>query len=122
MSDEQVGTVEILKARVYPLDPEMNDQPLATTVVVDVGTYPLYRHIDAYYWMMTGRINSRGFTKMGDGLFAINDGDAPAGPEVTFPSPRFGPEQWADFIAEPVCTEGHPAQRLRVRTVSPADA
>ncbi len=118
MIDLLIGTVEVLKARIYPLDPEMGDEQLATTVFVDVGVYPLYQHIDAYYWMMTGRINSRGFTKMGDGLFAMSDGDAPAGPEVTFPSPRFGPEQWANFTAEPVCVEGHPDQRLRIRTAT----
>lgn len=110
----QIGTVEVLKTRIYPLDPETADHPLATTVVVEPGTYPLYGYWDAVFWVMTGKVNSRGFDKIGDGLFTMNSLDAPEGPAVTFPSRRYGPEQWAEFIAEPVCVEGHPEQRLRV--------
>lgn len=114
MSDVEIGTVEVLKARVYPLDPN-NHAATATTVVVEPGIYPLYRHHDAMYWMMSGQINRNGFDKVGDGLFAVSGGDVGEGPEVRFPSPRFGPDQWAEFLAESTCIEGHPDQRLRIR-------
>jgi hypothetical protein len=110
----QIGTVEVLRTRVYPLDPEMGHEPLATTVVVEPGVYPLHRDLDAYYWMMTGHLNARGSTKIGDGLFTMANWDEASGPEVTFPSRRYGPDQWADFLAEDTCTEGHPQQRLRI--------
>jgi hypothetical protein len=119
---EQVGTVEILVTRVYVLDAETAEHPLATSVVVGPGTYPLYRDFDAYYWVMTGRINARGSTKIGDGLFMLGQGDAATGPEVMFPSTRFGLEQWTSFTAEPVCTEGAPAQRLRIRVTAEVDS
>lgn len=118
---EQIGTVEVLRTRVYPLDPEMGREPLATTVVVEPGTYPVYRDFDAYYWMMTGRINARGSTKIGDGLFSMLNRDEASGPEVTFPSRRYGPDEWTDFIAEPTCTEGHPEQRLRFVVIEPVE-
>jgi hypothetical protein len=109
----QIGTVELLTVRIYPLDPETADHPLSTSVVVESGTYPVYRQVDAYYWIMTGHVNARGATKIGDGMFTLAEWDAPSGPEVKFPSRRYGPEQFADFLAESVCTEGHPDQRLR---------
>jgi hypothetical protein len=112
---EPVGAVEILRLRIYPLDSETADHDLSTSIVVEPGAYPLYRYMDAYFWMMTGRINRRGFTKIGDGLFGMSGSDEPIGPLVTFPSQRFGPEQLADLMAEPSATEGHPDQRLRFR-------
>lgn len=117
----EIGTVEVLRMRVYPLDPEMGHEALATTVVVEPGTYPLHRDFNAYYWMMTGHINARGFTKIGDGLFTMAKWDEASGPEVTFPSRRYGPDQWAEFLAEDVCTEGHPQQRLRITIDEPAE-
>ncbi len=110
---EQVGTIEMLTMRVYPLDPNAKADVHRTTVVVQPGIFPVYRKFDTYYWMMSGRINGRGFEKLGDGLFSMNEGDSEAGPEVTFPSPTFGVEQFRDFLAESLCTEGDPAQRLR---------
>jgi hypothetical protein len=118
----QVGTVEILRTRIYPLDSQTDDNPLSTTVVVDPGVYPLFRYFDATYWMMTGRINGRGIDKIGDGLFTMNCSDAPSGPEVRFPSRRFGPDEWAELLAEPTCTEGAPEQRLRINVYAPARA
>lgn len=109
---EIVGTVEVLRRRVYPLDPATGDHPLSTSVVVEPDTFPVFRDVDAYYWMMTGRINAR-HRKIGDGLFVMGGQDEGEGPTVTFPSPRFGPEQLAELLAEPTCTEGDPAQRLR---------
>jgi hypothetical protein len=110
---EQVGTVELLALRVYPIDPYASADlmPNRTEVAVEPGIYPVYRKYDAYRWVMRGRINER-TAKIGDGLFAMNNGDVPSGLEVQFPSAAFGPEQFAAFLAEPVCQPG-PAQRLR---------
>lgn len=113
MTIEQVGTVDVLATRIYPLDAAMRHDPDATTVYVPAGTYPVFQEHDTYYWVMTGRINGRGFRKLGDGMFSINQGDSPAGPEVKFPSATFGAEQFREFLAEPVCREGDPGQRLR---------
>jgi len=113
-TDQQIGTVEILRLRVYPLDPATADHPLSTSVVVDPGVYPLYRCMDARYWMMTGRLNGRGPVKMGDGLFSIQSSDEANSAEVRFPSPTFGPEQWADLLDDPTFAEGHAEQRMRV--------
>ena len=119
MNHREVGTVEILRERVYPLDPNTGDSPVASTVVVAPGVYPLWRVADATYWMMSGHLNSGGFDKIGDGLFVMRAGDGADGPQVTFPSRRFGPDEWAAFLADPSCVEGDPEQRLRIlETVS----
>jgi hypothetical protein len=87
----------------------------ATHVRVEPGVYPLYRYHDAVYWLMSGRVTGGGgFEKIGDGLFLMGGGDEGDGPEVVFPSRRFGPEEWAEFRAEPACAEGDSEQRLRV--------
>lgn len=112
---EPIGTVQILKTRVYALDAQMSNDPLATTVVVAPSEYTLYQDGLSRFWMMTGRITARAFQRHGDGLFTLHEADEPAGPEVTFPSRTFGPDEWESFIGEPACTEGHPEQRLRVR-------
>jgi hypothetical protein len=109
---EIVGAVELLRQRVYPLDPNTGDHALSTEVVVEPGTFPVYRDADAYFWLMTGCLNGRS-RKIGDGLFVMGGQDEGHGPSVTFPSPRFGPEQMREFMAEPTCTEGDPDQRLR---------
>jgi hypothetical protein len=108
----QAGTVEVLQLRIYPLDAMTGDHTLSTEVVVEPGTFPLYRDGDAYFWMLTGRINTRS-RKIGDGMFIMGGSDGGDGPEVTFPSRRYGPVQLAELMDEPTCTEGDPAQRLR---------
>jgi hypothetical protein len=104
---EQVGTVELLKVRIYPIDPKNHADDRAE-VIVQPGTYPLYCDHGVYYWMMTGEVNTRGFRKIGDGMFSMTPWDQTSGVEVTFPSDRFGSEQFTDFRNEPVCTKGHP--------------
>lgn len=106
---EQIGTVEVLVFRVYPIDPT-NNAPTLTEVGVAPGTYPVYRRFDAIRWMMTGRINER-HAKLGDGLYEMGGGDKATGPEVTFSSPVFGMEEFQKFLAEDICKPG-PAQRL----------
>lgn len=117
----KIGTVEILQLRVYPLDAEGRDD-FRTTVVVGPGTYDVYREGMTTFWMMTGQVNRRGFERLGDGMFSIVQGDVSSGIEVQFPSKRFGPDEWQAFLAEPVCTDGHPEQRLHFRLEQPASA
>ena len=108
---QAVGSVEILVDRVYPLDPECRCDG-RRTVYVQAGSYPVYRDFDAYFWVMTGRINARGFFKIGDGMFAMISGDSPVGPEISVCSKRFGVEDFAEFQAtDPACVEG-PSRRL----------
>lgn len=108
----QVGTVEILRFRIYPLDPQ-NQDILRTEVAVEPGSvFPLYRKYDAFMWLMQGRINER-TEKIGDGLFAMNNGDKPTGLEVQFPSKIFGAEQFEDLLTDPAFQPG-PEQRVRV--------
>jgi hypothetical protein len=111
---EQIGTVEILKTRVYALDDAVAHDAAATTVVVEPGTFPLYLDGISYFWMLTGRINTGRSRRLGDGIFSMSSFDEAGGPEVTFPSKTFGPDEWDEFTAEPTCTEGHPEQRLRI--------
>jgi hypothetical protein len=106
----QVGTVELLALRLYPIDPHATGA-LHTEVAVEPGVYPVFRKYDAYRWVMRGKINERN-EKIGDGLYALYGYDRPTGPEVEFSSPTFGAEQFAELLAEPVCQPGS-QQRLR---------
>lgn len=102
MSEERVriGTVEITRPRVYPIDPYARDEALRTEALVQPGEYPVFRRAPfTYYWQMTGTINGRE-ERLGDGLFIMNDGDLATPDEVTFYSPRFGEDEWADMLAE----------------------
>lgn len=111
----RIGTVEVLRTRIYALDAAMSHEPMATTVIVEPGIYPLHRDGLSTYWIMTGQINERGFHRLGDGIFTMQPDDNPTGVEVTFPSRTFGPDEWSDFTGNDVTTQdGHPEQRLRI--------
>lgn len=110
---EQIGTVEILRSRVYNLDPYWTDE-IATQVVVDAGTYPLMYDGYSHVWLLTGLLNGN-FLRRGDGLMLGYGGDKPlVGLEVTFPTKLFGPDQWKELLAHETAIEGHPEQRLRI--------
>lgn len=119
---EQVGTVEILRQRIYPIDPVTRTDTFGqrTEVVVEPGVFPVYRKADAYLWVMRGVLNERN-EKIGDGLFVMHGGDNPVGLEVQFPSMTFGPEKFAEFLTEPICQDG-PEQRLRFSLDQPVSA
>lgn len=108
----KIGTVELLKPRVYQLDAYAHELS-ASTVVVQPGTYDLHRDGDTTYWMMRGTLNRR-LWHIGDGAFMVSDSDEPSDVEVVFPSRRFGPDEWADLMASPEFAEGRLSQRLRV--------
>lgn len=111
---KQLGTVEVLKTRIYNLDPECHC-PTSTSVVVGPGTYPVYSDGLTTLWVMSGAINQRDVQRMGDGMFAINQGgDSPSEIRVTFPSRSLGPDEWADLIASPLFRDGHAEQRMHL--------
>lgn len=103
----QIGTVEILKSRIYE-DRETGDdlivEPSICPVFLDEVTFEVF-------WVMQGRwFIPRGIENMGDGLFLVR-GDEPVGETVLFSSPRFS---WHRFqTMGEVREEGHPEQRLR---------
>jgi hypothetical protein len=114
----QIGTVEILKARVYPLDAvSLTDE--RQQVWVEPGVYPVYKDYGAIFWIMTGVLSygSGMFRKIGDGMFLVNsEGDERSDVEVKFPSRRFGEDQFKTFLRSDLAArEGHPDQRLRFR-------
>lgn len=108
----RIGEIEILKARIYNLDAECHC-PTQSTVVVQPGRYPLFSDGLTTYWVMSGKLNMRGPWRMGDGMFAMHDGDVLSDIEVTFPSKRFGSDEWTALLAGTEFQEGEPTQRLR---------
>jgi hypothetical protein len=111
---KHIGTVEILRSRIYSLDPYSKDIT-ATEAVVDAGVYPLLSDGYSYVWLMTGKLNGQ-FLRRGDGLFLAAKGAnaIPLNINVTFPSRLFGPDDWKELLADPTCEEGGVAQRLRI--------
>ena len=102
MSITRIGSIEILRHRVYPLDAETSDHPRHTEVVVEPGTYDLFTDGSDRFWMMRGRLNERGMSKeIGKGLFSMKIGDAPSDIEVVFPSKRMSPPAWTALLADP---------------------
>lgn len=111
MDAKQIGTVEILMDRVYYLDPTVNGMQ----VFVPPGVYPLYEYGDTRFWLVEGQLNARNLN-LGDGLIVMKPYDDPvAGFTVRVPSKLFGPDDWEAFLKLPMCQEGHPAYRLRIR-------
>jgi len=109
---EQVGTVDLLAVRIYPIDPKADVCDMDAPTAVEPGSYPVYQDGDTRYCLWSGRINERGIHPFGDGFFEVVAGDRPGDAEVRFPSRRWGPEEFAELLADPVCAEG-PGQRLR---------
>jgi hypothetical protein len=118
MKAKKIGTVEILRSRVYDLDPESRGS--GTTAVVEPGTFPLYQHGLAHFWLMTGELYAGGVNRQGDGLIVMQRGDEAIGVTVTFPSRRHGPDEFAELLDHNVCREGHPDQRLRIVVDGPS--
>lgn len=110
---KQIGTVEILRERTYPLDPEADRRFGGTEVIVKDGTYPVFSDGITTFWMMTGVLSDGGMRRMGDGLVMMTGADIPSEISATFPSLRLGANELHDLLNSPVCAEGDPAQRLR---------
>lgn len=114
---KQVGTVEVLAARVYALDPSTADP--STFAVVEPGVYPLYELGDARFWVMDGTLNVGGLQKIGDGLLISTPYDEASDIPVKFPTRSWGPRQWKEFVAEETALEGHKDQRIRIQMEVP---
>lgn len=110
-----IGTVTLLRPRLYPIDPSYNS-PNATTVAVPEGPYPLRRgRAGERLWIMQGNLL---LSRLGDGLFMVGEpADLVTELMVLFPSKVYGPDEWADFVEEDICREGHPNQRLRIQEI-----
>ena len=95
---EIVGTVEILRMRVYPIDPKGRGDD-DTTVCVQPGSYPVYRKLDQFCFVMDGKVNER-IESLGDGLYALHSGDSPTGVPVSFPSRLMDRDTLDELIAD----------------------
>lgn len=106
----QIGTVELLRPRVYPFD--------GGDMFVEPGTYPVVWHPGGQVtFLLTGRHSRHAGTdvrELGDGLFMVRPGyDESDGDEVEFPYGCWSPTAFAELIDDPVAIERHPDQRLR---------
>lgn len=114
MSVKQIGTVEILRPRVYP-DDEGRD------CWVDPGTYPVVHDEEngIYYFRMEGSPSQRIYPEARkvpgtESLFAIYppvDVQLPGRETVT--SKKMTRWEFEDLISDPVSQEGTEEQRLR---------
>lgn len=103
---ELEGEVEVLRLRVYPVDPygDYETNPLATHASVLPGRFPIYKNdFGARRWVMTGTISERN-GKISDGLFLLGGGDTTDGIPISVTSKVFGPEEWLELIADPSLT------------------
>lgn len=115
----QVGTVELLRHRVYKTE--------AGDMFVEPGTYPVLRHPDGHYsYMLTGRLNHRtpgSFEVLEPGLFAVNSPvDEQSGELVEFPYGYWSVEGFAELLDWEGSIEGHPEQRLRFNLYAGANS
>lgn len=101
MARRQIGTVTVNRARVYPLDPWLPSHVNGTEVIVSPGTFPVFQAGISSYWQMTGVLNHRSF-RIGDGMLAMSSSgrDVASDDDVTFYSPRYGPDEWQALLAE----------------------
>lgn len=113
MQCKQVGTVEILDKRVYPMDSTTPDP--STSAIVLQGVYPLYELGEAKFWVMEGVLNLGGLQTVGDGLMIRTPHDEISDIAVRFPTRALGPREWKALVDDPVAQEGHKDQRLRIR-------
>lgn len=110
---EQIGTVEVLRLRMVPLDATSDATSPGIRIIVEPGRYPLYSDGFSHLWVMSGRIDGNSIRR-GDGLFALTGGDNPIDVWVQAPSRVFGPDEFKELLDDPLATEGHADQRLRI--------
>jgi len=108
----QVGTVEVLRNRVFPMPG--STLGAAETVLVEPGVYPVFTEGGLVYWEMNGRINHVEAEtcmvsgKPGDSLNVMSVEDAPSDtPQKTTSRPI----TVAKFRAMVACEEALPEDR-----------
>lgn len=107
---KQIGVVEILRDRVYALDPRTTD-PLPTRVFVEAGEYAILSDGFTTFWKMRGHLTTNSIRR-GDGIFIMTGDDSYVDIEVEFTSKFFGLDEWAEMRDDEIAREGHPEQRL----------
>lgn len=108
----QIGTVQILWARAYPLDSQASNP--AMSALVEPGVYPVYEFKGSYFWLLEGKLNEGQVFSRGAGMFTLMGGDVFTEIPVKFPSRFFGEEDFKALMThDPIAQEGHPSQRLR---------
>lgn len=128
MTRINVGTVEILRERIYSRSGKLgpNDEIL-DPVLVETGLWPVYLDDDgSVYWEMTGTPVHRvsDFISLGDGMFMTGAVDKPTGEgEVIFKSLRFASiHEFRDFVKTDPTTRPGVEQRLVFDVTFPAGA
>jgi hypothetical protein len=116
----KIGTVELLRARIYDaVEPGVRD------VAVAPGVYDLFYDEVAgrYYWEMLGRRSKRvpGFTSgmqsLGNGMFAFHHrptADVVSDEEALARTAPMTAAAIAEMLDDDICAEGHEEQRLRI--------
>lgn len=101
MAREQIGTVQITRLRIYPVDPAARETSDTTMAAVQPGTYPVYRDGTSHYWRMTGVISRLTVRPqdLGGGAFTLRVQDVTSDDDVVFYSQRYDPDKWADLLA-----------------------
>jgi len=109
----QIGTVEILRDRVYPRFPETDSDQ---TVYVEAGEWPVYRDDRGnIYWEMTGKPSRRrgSFQSLGDGMYMSTEWDELLDDEdIIFKSKAYTRDEFIDFAENHPQTQPGDAQRL----------
>lgn len=106
----RIGTVELLRPRVYPFD--------GGDMSVEPGVYPVVWHPGGHVtFLLTGRRShhtSNDVQSRGGGMFLVRPGhDEHEGDEFEFPYGCWSPTDFAALLDDPVAIEGHRDQRLR---------
>lgn len=116
----RIGSVTVLRARAYPIDPDDNvSDPNTVVGLFEPGLYPVYREQETglIYWEIEGAVPSvwrqPKLEPLGDGMFELKPGyhGATGAPLVTVRSKKFTAAEFDDFLTEPGCNSG-PEQRL----------
>ena len=99
----QIGTVETLRNRVYPMPG--STLGAAETVLVEPGVYPIFLEGGLVFWEMDGKLNRvEAETEMisgrpGDSLNLMTVHDAPEGQPVRTQSRPVTPEKFRAMVA-----------------------
>lgn len=109
---KRVGTFEVMRDRVYAIDPHTPDPRVQA--VVKPGIYPLYSDGWSYFWVMIGTLNMGGFTRRGDGMMISIRGDVDSGVGVSFPSKFYGADEFKELRNHPDAQPGPGIQRYKI--------
>lgn len=104
----QIGTVELLRTRVFLLDPLSRVQGLEA--VVEPQVCPLMLYEGQRFWVMRGHINAKSVPSL-----TAHEIQQLKGFEVSFPSRSFDETQWRELRNTVATRQGDSDQFLRIR-------